>query len=324
MILHSPLVIHGGYINMKKRIIFATLFLGIMFSLSVGIGAAGVSTSWGPSNEDGAIFEWTINELEDENGSTSWTWDLLGHTFTEGDKITFEWTSFNDTLIEIDSDSPSLGVPFENYSSAAIKVGTTTMDENQTIAMRMLILPVYVWFGGGDFSGFGAMEGYWWNSYIFPNAVDTAGADWNLDLISDTAEMEVIGKDAAENATVDGYIFNVDYPYLLNGTMDPNYIGKQNIQTFDVSYDAANGHMTSLQFPCTIAQNVGSDPTYPGPYPAVGNNVTYLSENLAKLDITLTSAPEAANWPSGAPGFELIIALGSFATIALVISRKRK
>jgi hypothetical protein len=96
-----------------------------------------------------------------------------------------------------------------------------------------------------------------------------------------------------------------------------------NVHVFDVSYDASEGMMTSLQFPCTITQTVGTG-TYPGPYPAIGNNATYLSDGLITLDITLTDAPEAGKWPAGAPGFELIIALGSFATIALIISRKRK
>ena len=303
---------------MKKRIVFATLFLGIMFSFSVGIGAADVSNSWGPSHEDGAIFEWTINELEDENGSTSWTWDLLGLTLTEGDIITFEWTSFNDSLLEVTLDTASTGIPFEDYSSATIKVGTTTLDENQSIAMRMLVLPVYVDFGGGVFSGFSAMEGYWWSSYVFPNAVDSF-TDWNLDVIKATADLDVIGENASSKAVVEGYIFCVTPPLLINGSYDPNYLEEEemNVHVFDIEYDAAEGYMKSLQFPCTIEQTEGTG-DYPGPYPAVGNNATYLSDGLKKLDITLTSPSDEA------PGFELIIALGSFATIALIISRKRK
>ena len=282
-----------------------------------------MSTSWGPSHEEGATYEWTINELENENGTTSWMWDLLGVTLTEGDKITFEWKDFNDSLIEITPESHSTGVLFEDYSNATIKIGSTTLDENQTIAMRWLVMPVYVDFAGDDFSGFNAMEGYWWNSYPFPNAVSVDN-DWNLDAIKATTELDVIGKNAEENATVEGYIICVTPPLLPNGSADTNYkVDETNIHVFDIEFDASEGTMTSFQFPCTVEQTVGTV-QWVGPFPAIGNNATYLSDGLKTLDITLTSAPDAGSWPSGAPGFELIIALGSFATIALIISRKRK
>ena len=97
-------------------------------------------------------------------------------------RYTPEWTDFNETLIPITSDHPSTGVVFADWSSVTIKIGSTTLDVNETKAMRGLVLPVYVFFGGDIFSGFNAMQGYWWNSFPFPNAVSGAGEDWNLDL----------------------------------------------------------------------------------------------------------------------------------------------
>ncbi|UCG04045.1 MAG: hypothetical protein JSW11_08665 [Candidatus Heimdallarchaeota archaeon] len=314
---------------MKKRYIFSILLLSIAFSC-VSTVSADVSLSWGPANETGAIFEWTIDNLADENDTTSWEWPYLGMTLAEGEKIKFEWKEFNKTLIEITKDTPSTGIPFYNWSSIEVTVGDTKADENESKALMCLVLPVYLHYSGGVVSGIKLMEGYWHNSYPLPLS-SMSESVWNLNVEKDTAELEVIGENAEDGDEVNAWITTVQTAMWPNGTEMPGdppgkpmgYAGDQLHMAFDLTIDAKHGVIKTIDYPSTHPQTTPNS-TYPYiKYPVIANNATDLTNGLKTLEISLDT-DLTGDWPAAAPGFEIAIVTTSFVILAALISRRRK
>ncbi|MFX0014971.1 MAG: hypothetical protein ACFFB2_07610 [Promethearchaeota archaeon] len=314
---------------MKKRYLFTILLLTIAFSC-VSTVSADISLSWGPANKTGAIFEWNIDEVEDENGSTSWEWPYLGMTLTKDDTIKFEWKEFNKTLIEITKDTPSTGISFLNWSDIEITVGDTKADINETKALMGLVLPVYLYYSGEVVSGIKLMEGYWWKDYPLPLSTKTEDV-WNLNVEKATAELDVIGENAEEDAEVNAWITTVQYAMWPNGTEMPGdppgipagYAGQQLHMVFDLKIDSKHGVIKTIDYPSTHPQTTPNS-TYPYiKYPVIANNATKLTNGLIKLEISLKTELEG-NWPAAAPGFEIAVATTSLVILAAIITRRRK
>ncbi len=314
---------------MKKRYIFTILLLTIALSC-VSTVSADISLSWGPANETGAIFEWTIDALEDENGSSSWEWPYLGMTLTKDDTIKFEWKEFNKTLIEITKDTPSTGIPFYNWSEIEVTVGDTKADENESKALMGLVLPVYLHYSGDVDSGIKLMEGYWHNSYPLP--LSSMSEDvWNLNVEKETAELEVIGENAEDGDEVNAWITTVQYAMWPNGTEMPGdppgkpagYAGQQLHFAFDLTIDAKQGLIKTIDYPSTYPQTTPNSTYSYIKYPVIANNATGLTNGLKTLEISL-STELTGNWPAAAPGFEIAIVTTSFVILAAIVSRRRK
>ncbi|MFX1507235.1 MAG: Heimdall-CTERM domain-containing surface protein [Promethearchaeota archaeon] len=319
----------GDLKKMKKRYIFTIFLLSIAFSC-VSTVSADISLSWGPANETGAIFEWTIDDVANENDSTSWEWPYLGLTLKKGETIKFEWKEFNKSLIEITKDTPSTGIPFLNWSEIEITVGSKTADVNETKALMGLVLPVYLHYSGGVVSGIKLMEGYWFSSYPLPLS-DMSENIWNLNVEKETAELDVIGENAEEGAEVNAWITTVQYAMWPNGTEMPGdppgkpagYAGRQLHMAFDLTIDAKQGVVKTIDYPSTYPQTTPNS-TYPYiKYPVIANNATDLTDGLKTLEISL-STDLTGDWPAAAPGFELAIVTTSFVILAVIISRRRK
>jgi hypothetical protein len=318
---------------MKKRHISIIFLLTITFSL-ISSASAASDVTWGPAHEDDASFEWKITELEDENGSTTWDWICLGETLAKDDVIKFEWTSFNDTYIEVTKDSPSDGLMIADSQGFDITVGGTKFGVNESKALMWLVLPMFMGFADDMISGPITMEGYFHMEYPLPQAMTSyswydAQSVWQLNVEKETAEVDVIGPDAEEDAVIKAHIISTHYPKFKNGTNMPTgsgesmYAGRQIHYVFDLTFDAKNGVLKSLKYPSTVAQTTPNS-NYPDiVFPIIAGNHSQVTDGLAKLEIDLTSTVEG-DWPAAAPGFELAIVTTSFVILAAIISRRRK
>ena len=84
---------------MKKRLLFGFISILILFTLITPVSAAiEPTTSWGPMIKKDATFTWKITDLEDENGTASWTWAYLGADLAKDDEISYTWNEVNDTV----------------------------------------------------------------------------------------------------------------------------------------------------------------------------------------------------------------------------------
>lgn len=318
---------------MKKRYISIIFLLTITFTLISTASAAGEKT-WGPAHKDGATFEWKITDLEDENGSTTWEWPALGETLAKDDVIEFEWTKFNSTYIEVTKDSPSDGLNIVRDQGFDISVDGTKYGENESKALMWLVLPMFMEFADDKVSGPITMEGYFHMEYPLPLAMSLyswydAQSVWQLSVEKETAEVDVIGPDAEEDAVIEASIISIHNPKYLNGTDMPTgsgesmYAGMQIHYVFDLTYDAKNGVLKSLKYPSDEPQTTPNS-DYPDiVYPIIAGNHSQVSDGLSKLEIDLTSTVEG-DWPAAAPGFELAIVTTSFVILAVIISRRRK
>jgi hypothetical protein len=299
--------------NMKKKLIFGIFVLSVLF-FSTNTVAAGPLTSWGAGVVDGAVYTWTITEL-DADGSTSYTWAFAENmSLSEGDTIEITVGDMGTGLVDPGTTN-TIDYDF------SLSVGGTAVTGDGATALFWLICPVFMLDPiGGNQSGFIGMERTFFNSFI------GGQYDWNFAANGSTARMDMIGNNSEAGDLVECWITAQDAVTWEN----------TELYAFDVDYDAGSGVAQKVTYPSNIAQEpleVATDYWPVGTLIPVKANSTNngLTEGLDALVIDYASGDlgpalyQADPVPPApaVPGFEAIAVLGFMITAAVFVRRRR-
>jgi hypothetical protein len=266
---------------------------------------------WAPSVKSGAKWTWTITTV-DADGATEWDWAFGNNvTFTQGEKITVEWTADPNGTAKL-----GLGGPIV-YDGVKITVGTTELSQDDDEKfLNFLTVPLFVNNSLGDTESMVYLERAWFNTFVFPDSAYSDQSTWNIDV--DNATLNNIGPGATKGDVIAASIhdqggeYPEDFPDLFGDAPEA--------WVFDLLYDASSGICTSVKYPSTVSR----PNDFVGGVTYYANSTWGIVEGLDELVLTLDDTP-TGGWPTSAPGFEApVIITGLFAVAAFVVIRRRK